>query len=146
MQNKLDELWSLLNFLMPTLFDSAESFQLWFGQGQPQGDSMDSLLREEEVLLVTSRLHQVLRPFMLRRLKESVVTELPAKVNFSCYRVITSISMALSQFLWYKAVQQLRFLTCRLSKLCCARRPPISSFCVGSSGGTWPRPALGSRV
>jgi len=32
-QNKLDELWSLLNFLMPSLFGSSEDFQRWFGIG-----------------------------------------------------------------------------------------------------------------
>ena len=39
-----------------------------------------AMLDEEESLLVTNRLHQVLRPFMLRRLKESVATELSPKV------------------------------------------------------------------
>ena len=39
-----------------------------------------AMLDEEESLLVTNRLHQVLRPFMLRRLKESVATELLPKV------------------------------------------------------------------
>jgi SNF2-related domain len=28
--NKLEELWSLLNFLMPQLFDSADDFSEWF--------------------------------------------------------------------------------------------------------------------
>lgn len=28
-QNKLEELWSLLNFLMPSLFGSSEEFQQW---------------------------------------------------------------------------------------------------------------------
>ena len=41
-----------------------------------------AMLNEEESLLVTTRLHQVLRPFMLRRLKESVAKELPQKVQF----------------------------------------------------------------
>jgi len=38
-------------------------------------------LTQEEYLLLTSRLHTVLRPFMLRRLKESVAGELPGKVR-----------------------------------------------------------------
>lgn len=42
-----------------------------------------ALLGEEETLLVTNRLHQVLRPFMLRRLKDSVATELPPKVTYA---------------------------------------------------------------
>lgn len=43
-------------------------------------DAEAAMLGEEESLLVTNRLHQVLRPFMLRRLKDSVATELPPKV------------------------------------------------------------------
>ncbi len=44
--------------------------------------SESAMLDEEESLLVTNRLHQVLRPFMLRRLKESVAKELPQKVPY----------------------------------------------------------------
>jgi hypothetical protein len=46
------------------------------------GDPGPSLLNQEESLLVTNRLHQVLRPFMLRRLKEQVASELPSKVRW----------------------------------------------------------------
>ncbi|KAK9908903.1 hypothetical protein WJX75_004497 [Coccomyxa subellipsoidea] len=81
-QNCLDELWSLLHFLMPTLFTSSKDFQQWFGQDQPRGvPGEGSPFNEEEMLLVTNRLHQALRPFMLRRLKETVATELPGKVE-----------------------------------------------------------------
>jgi len=60
---------------MPSLFGSSEDFQRWFG--------VECHLDEEEVLLVTSRLHQILRPFMLRRLKETVASELPDKVRLN---------------------------------------------------------------
>ena len=53
-----------------------------------ENESAESvLLGEEESLLVINRLHQVLRPFMLRRLKDSVATELPPKV---CPPVLTT--------------------------------------------------------
>ena len=39
-------------------------------------------LNEEENLLVINRLHQVLKPFLLRRIKREVETELPDKVEF----------------------------------------------------------------
>lgn len=52
-----------------------------------------SLLSQEEYLLVTNRLHQVLRPFMMRRLKEAVATELPGKVRTgSCGPVCNALS------------------------------------------------------
>jgi SNF2 family DNA or RNA helicase len=107
LQNNLNELWALLNFLMPSLFGSSEDFATWFGGadktktsraerggGEDPGndgnesadDELDDarhadMLSEEETLIVTSRLHQVLRPFMLRRLKESVAGELPTKTE-----------------------------------------------------------------
>jgi SWI/SNF-related matrix-associated actin-dependent regulator of chromatin subfamily A member 5 len=31
LQNKLSELWALLNFLMPDVFSSADDFDSWFG-------------------------------------------------------------------------------------------------------------------
>ena len=83
LQNNLAELWSLLNFLMPELFGSSDDFQQWFACAPSLADagSDAALLSEEETLLVTNRLHQVLRPFILRRLKDSVAAELPQKVG-----------------------------------------------------------------
>jgi hypothetical protein len=50
-------------------------------RARPAGGPAAALLDQEEYLLVTNRLHQVLRPFMLRRLKEQVASELPQKVG-----------------------------------------------------------------
>ena len=65
------------------LFGSSDDFQEWFGcaPGLAGSGTAEALLNEEEVLLVTNRLHQVLRPFILRRLKESVATDLPKKAR-----------------------------------------------------------------
>eukprot|EP00897_Mesotaenium_endlicherianum_P005993 jgi/Mesen1/5421/ME000269S04551 len=83
-QNNLDELWTLLNFLLPSIFCSSDDFAQWFSkpfEGVNDGAPDQALLTEEENLLVINRLHQVLRPFMLRRLKERVESELPEKVE-----------------------------------------------------------------
>ncbi|GAQ90018.1 putative SNF2 family N-terminal domain containing protein [Klebsormidium nitens] len=84
-QNNLDELWTLLNFLLPDIFNSSDDFRQWFnkpfeGSGVEETEDQ-ALLNEEENLLVINRLHQVLRPFMLRRMKEKVADELPGKVE-----------------------------------------------------------------
>lgn len=39
-------------------------------------------LNEEETILIIRRLHKVLRPFLLRRLKKEVEAQLPEKVSF----------------------------------------------------------------
>eukprot|EP00210_Caulerpa_lentillifera_P001183 g1139.t1 len=81
-QNSLAELWSLLNFLLPKVFSSSETFDEWFAapfKGAPE--DVSEQLREEEHLLIINRLHQVIRPFMLRRTKIEVEQELPSKIE-----------------------------------------------------------------
>lgn len=56
-QNSLQELWSLLNFLLPTIFNSVENFEEWFNA--PFADKGDAALTDEEELLIIRRLHQV---------------------------------------------------------------------------------------
>ncbi|KAL2960099.1 hypothetical protein AAZX31_17G021800 [Glycine max] len=84
LQNNLEELWALLNFLLPNIFNSSEDFSQWFNKPfESAGDSSpdEALLSEEENLLIINRLHQVLRPFVLRRLKHKVENELPEKIE-----------------------------------------------------------------
>ncbi|KAI5170756.1 ATP-dependent helicase STH1/SNF2 [Nematocida sp. LUAm3] len=80
LQNNLPELWSLLNFVLPKIFYSGGSFDEWFNAPMSHmGEKID--LNEEEELLVIKRLHKVLRPFLLRRLKKDVEAGLPNKVE-----------------------------------------------------------------
>jgi ATP-dependent helicase STH1/SNF2 len=80
LQNSLPELWALLNFVLPTIFKSVTSFDEWFNTPFANTGGQDKMeLSEEEQLLVIRRLHTVLRPFMLRRLKKDVEKDLPDK-------------------------------------------------------------------
>ncbi|GES77829.1 SNF2-family ATP dependent chromatin remodeling factor snf21 [Rhizophagus clarus] len=83
LQNNLPELWSLLNFILPKIFDSVKSFDEWFNTPFANGivGQEKIALNEEESLLIIRRLHKVLRPFLLRRLKKDVESELPDKVE-----------------------------------------------------------------
>lgn len=59
-----------------------QTFEDWFNtpfSNQGVQDKVD--LNEEEQLLIIKRLHKVLRPFLLRRLKSDVESELPDKVE-----------------------------------------------------------------
>jgi SNF2 family DNA or RNA helicase len=80
LHNNLPELWSLLNFLLPRIFDSMHNFQQWFN-APFAGTDTDMQLKEEEELLIIRRLHKVLRPFLLRRLKADVESDLLDKVE-----------------------------------------------------------------
>ena len=80
LQNNLPELWALLNFVLPTIFKSVKSFDEWFNTPFANTGGQDKMdLTEEEQLLVIKRLHKVLRPFLLRRLKKDVEKDLPDK-------------------------------------------------------------------
>ncbi|KAK2949114.1 putative Chromatin structure-remodeling complex subunit snf21 [Blattamonas nauphoetae] len=81
LQNNLTELWSLLNFLLPSIFNSSETFEKWFATPLATNGVEKVDITEEEKLLVINRLHTVLRPFLLRRLVSEVATELPRKVE-----------------------------------------------------------------
>ncbi|KAL6062519.1 putative DNA helicase ino80, variant 2 [Balamuthia mandrillaris] len=81
-QNSMAELWALLHFIMPTLFDSHEEFTEWFSKDIENHAENKSSLDEHQL----SRLHLILKPFMLRRLKKDVEAEMPPKteVEISC--------------------------------------------------------------
>lgn len=84
LQNNLAELWSLLNFLLPKIFTSATDFELWFEEPFKDFPGQESAaeLTEEEKFLIINRLHSVLRPFLLRRVKEDVLNDLPEKREY----------------------------------------------------------------
>ncbi|CAH6722983.1 nuclear protein Sth1p/NPS1 [[Candida] jaroonii] len=82
LQNNLPELWALLNFVLPKIFNSVKSFDEWFNTPFANTGNQERIdLTEEESLLVIRRLHKVLRPFLLRRLKKDVEKDLPDKVE-----------------------------------------------------------------
>jgi len=81
LQNKLPELWALLNFLLPSIFKCCNTFEQWFNAPfATTGEKVE--LNEEETVLIIRRLHKVLRPFLLRRLKKEVESQLPEKVEY----------------------------------------------------------------
>lgn len=96
-QNSLQELWSLLNFLLPQIFNSVENFEEWFNA--PFADKCDVSLTDEEELLVIRRLHHVIRPFILRRKKDEVERFLPGKTQ-----VILKCDLSSWQKVYYQQV------------------------------------------
>jgi len=100
LQNNLKELWSMLNFLLPDVFDDLESFQSWFdftSIGDKEGDR--NIIAREEQNQIIAKLHQILRPFLLRRVKTDVEIELPRKQE----RII-STPLSPLQATFYRAI------------------------------------------
>ncbi|TYI61369.1 hypothetical protein E1A91_D10G168200v1 [Gossypium mustelinum] len=98
-QNSLQELWSLLNFLLPNIFNSVQNFEEWFNA--PFADRGDVSLTDEEQLLIIRRLHHVIRPFILRRKKDEVEKYLPGKSQ-----VILKCDLSAWQKAYYQQVTE----------------------------------------
>ncbi|ORZ14704.1 SNF2 family N-terminal domain-domain-containing protein [Absidia repens] len=92
LQNNLMELWSLLYFLMPNGvsasmpmgFANLKEFQEWFSSPVDRMIENQQGLNEESRLAI-QKLHTVLRPYLLRRLKVDVEQQMPAKYEHVMY-------------------------------------------------------------
>lgn len=100
-QNSLEELWSLLNFCTPLIFDDLEVFQSWFSfRNIGQETKVEDIIDEEEKNRVVTKLHDILRPFVLRRMKKDVLQD---KITLK-KEVIVYCGMSLLQSEYYARV------------------------------------------
>ena len=70
-ENRLSELWSVFDFLMPGFLYSYEQFRTVF----------ETPITRSKDEAATDRLKKMVSPFILRRLKEEVLTDLPEKLE-----------------------------------------------------------------
>ncbi|KPV76382.1 uncharacterized protein RHOBADRAFT_52398 [Rhodotorula graminis WP1] len=80
-QNNVLELWSLFDFLMPGFLGSEKAFNDRFGKPIAASRDAKSSSKEQEAgALALEALHKQVLPFILRRLKEDVLDDLPPKI------------------------------------------------------------------
>ncbi|XP_953641.1 DEAD-box family helicase, putative [Theileria annulata] len=97
LQNSLQELWSLMHFILPNIFTSHTQFNIWFTD--PLNQALDNMYsnnplftdnelekknkeREEmnkNNMELVEKLHAIFRPYLLRRLKKDVEKQMPSK-------------------------------------------------------------------
>jgi SNF2 family DNA or RNA helicase len=85
--NATEELWALLHFANPSAFDSIDDFLEKFGE-----------LKDAEQV---NELHNLLKPYLLRRVKEDVEKSLPPKEE-----TILEVSLTPIQKKYYKAIYE----------------------------------------
>ncbi|KAF1816473.1 putative TBP associated factor [Eremomyces bilateralis CBS 781.70] len=86
-QNNVLELWSLFDFLMPGFLGTEKVFQDRFAKPIAASRFAKSSSKEQEAgALAIEALHKQVLPFLLRRLKEEVLNDLPPKIlqNYYC--------------------------------------------------------------
>lgn len=85
-QNSMQELWALLHFIMPSLFDSHDEFSDWFSKDIESHAQSNTQLNEQQL----KRLHVILKPFMLRRVKKNVQSQLGDKLEIDIFCHLTN--------------------------------------------------------
>merc|ERR1719312_458851 len=91
LQNNLSELWSLLNFLLPEIFDDLRVFESWFDAKDLHENTTElaRITAQEQKNSILSTLHQILTPFLLRRVKTDVDLQIPPKKEVLVYCPMT---------------------------------------------------------
>ncbi|KAH8741990.1 chromo domain helicase DNA binding protein [Cryptosporidium ryanae] len=84
-QNNTEELWPLLNYIEPIKFASIEAFTQEFGELQSSAQ--------------VTALHELLRPHLLRRVKEDVMKEIPPLEE-----TIIDVELTTAQKAYYRAI------------------------------------------
>ncbi|KAH7108257.1 SNF2 family DNA-dependent ATPase [Auriculariales sp. MPI-PUGE-AT-0066] len=94
LQNNLQELFALLNFICPEIFSDYGDLESFLHKGDKE-DMSD----EDASKVVVQALHKILRPFLLRRVKSDVEKSLLPKKEINIYVGLTDM-----QRKWYRSV------------------------------------------
>ncbi|CAG9974190.1 unnamed protein product [Clonostachys byssicola] len=117
LQNNLKELWSLLHFLLPTIFTDWEAFESWFDFSDLEDEKgTEEFIGDQMKHDLVKKIHMILQPLLLRRIKQDVAAYLPRKREYvlfapmtkeqtDLYNVISNKNMDTRAYLESKAVE-----------------------------------------
>ncbi|KAK2978057.1 hypothetical protein RJ640_015695 [Escallonia rubra] len=95
-QNNVLELWSLFDFLMPGFLGTERQFQATYGKPLLAArDSRCSAKDAEAGVLAMEALHKQVMPFLLRRTKDEVLSDLPEKIIQDRYCDLSPVQLKL---------------------------------------------------
>lgn len=94
-QNNVVELWSLFDFLMPGFLGTYKQFDQKFAKPIALSKKNKGKKEQENGALVLESLHKQVLPFMLRRLKEDVLADLPPKIIQDYYCELSNLQKQL---------------------------------------------------
>jgi ATP-dependent DNA helicase len=90
LQNDLRELWSLLHFLLPAIFTDWNAFESWFDFSDLQDqEGAEEFIGDKSNHDLIKKLHLILQPLLLRRVKADVAAYLPKKREYVLYAPMT---------------------------------------------------------
>lgn len=90
LQNNLKELWSLLHFLLPDIFTDWESFESWFDFSDLEDEQgTEEFIADKMKQELVKKMHLILQPLLLRRIKQDVAAYLPRKREYVLFAPMT---------------------------------------------------------
>ncbi|GAP90429.1 putative iswi chromatin-remodeling complex atpase isw2 protein [Rosellinia necatrix] len=129
LQNNLKELWSLLHFLMPETFLDWEAFEVWFDFSDLQDEEGTAqFIEDKESQSLVSKIHKILQPLLLRRIKADVAAYLPKKREYVLYAPMTKEQTDLYNVVNNKKIDTRTYLENKVvERLTGANNTPTSS-------------------
>ncbi|KAM4058903.1 type III restriction enzyme, res subunit [Hirsutella rhossiliensis] len=90
LQNNLKELWSLLHFLLPNIFTDWDAFESWFDFSDLENEeSTETFIGDRKNQDLVKKIHLILQPLLLRRIKQDVAAYLPKKREYVLFAPMT---------------------------------------------------------
>lgn len=106
-QNNILELWSLFDFLMPGFLGTERQFQATFGKPVVASKDTKCSVKEAEAgALAMEALHKQVMPFLLRRTKDEVLSDLPEKIIQDRYCDLSPVQLRLYEKFSSSGVQR----------------------------------------
>ncbi|KAK0620478.1 SNF2 family N-terminal domain-containing protein [Immersiella caudata] len=129
LQNNLKELWSLLNFLLPDIFGSWDAFESWFDFGDLEDEEgTEEFIADKMKQELVKKMHVLLQPLLLRRVKADVASYLPKKREYILYAPMTKEQTDLYNVIKDKNIDTRAFLESKVvERLTGATNSGISS-------------------
>lgn len=111
LQNNLRELWSLLHFLLPNIFTDWEAFESWFDFSDLADEQgTEEFIADRMKQDLVKKMHMILQPLLLRRVKSDVAAYLPKKREYVLFAPMTKEQTDLYNVLTDKNADSRAFL------------------------------------
>ncbi|TWU77288.1 hypothetical protein ED733_004071 [Metarhizium rileyi] len=152
LQNNLKELWSLLHFLLPNIFTDWEAFESWFDFSDLEDERRtEEFIADQMKQDLVKKIHLILQPLLLRRMKQDVAAYLPKKREYvlfapmtkeqtDLYNVFTNKKIDTRQYLEQKVTEKVNSVLTSVSSTRassrCSTRTSAAAKKNGNSTGT----------
>jgi len=128
LQNNLRELWSLLHFLLPTIFTDWNAFESWFDFSDLQDEEgTEGFIGDKANQELIKKIHLILQPLLLRRVKADVAAYLPKKREYVLYAPMTKEQTDLYNAISDKSVDTREYLQNKVVEKMTAANTPRDS-------------------